>query len=215
VEDATVIELADPEDASDGSYGGRKAASERIVEGAFGAGATIVRPGLIVGPYDPTDRFRYWPQRIARGGSVLAPGDPGDPLQFIDVRDLGRFIVRLLEDDRGGTFNATGAIVPFGELLEGCERVTGVDADLVWIPTADLLAAGLDPWMGVPLWIAEPGWEAANRVDIVRGLDAGLEFRPMDDTIRSALADRTPTTLEVGLTPEREAELLSALRPPR
>jgi 2'-hydroxyisoflavone reductase len=177
--------------------------------------ATVVRPGLIVGPHDSTDRFSYWPKRVARGGPVLAPGDPDDPLQFIDVRDLAGFILRLVEDDRSGTFNATGRIVAFADFLEECRRVTGGDADFVWIPSEKLLAAGLDPWMGVPLWIAAPGWEAANRVPIDRALAAGLTFRPLAETIRAALHNETPLQLEVGLAPEREAELLSGPDDPR
>lgn len=209
-EDAAVLALADPDDVSDDSYGARKAACEAEVVRLFGARATIVRPGLIVGPHDSTDRFSYWPKRIARGGTVLAPGRPDDPLQFVDVRDLAAFLLRLLEDDREGTFNATGPSVPFESLLEECRRVTGADAEFVWVPSERLLELGLDPWMGVPLWIAAPGWEAANRVPIDRALAAGLEFRPLEETILAALADRTPLALEVGLSAELEAELLGA-----
>src|SRR5919198_4475471 len=195
-EDAPVEVLVDAEDASPESYGARKAACERIVEQTFGERSTVVRPGLIVGPHDSTDRFSYWPKRVARGGRVLAPGDPGDPLQFIDVRDLAEFILRLVQDGRQGTFNATGRIVAFGDFLEECRRVVGRAADFVWIATEDLLAAGLDPWMGVPLWIAAPGWEAANRVPIERALAVGLTFRPLEETIRAALDDETPPALE-------------------
>lgn len=193
------------------SYGARKAFSESIVRASFGERATIVRPGLIVGPYDSTDRFSYWPRRIARGGVVLAPGSAGDPLQWIDVRDLASFLVLLAEERRGGTFNATGDVVPFGDLLRACSRVTGADHELVWVPTPELLAAGLDPWMGVPLWIAAPGWEAANRIPNRRALDAGLAFRPIDETVRSAWLDETPITLSTALPAERESELLSAV----
>ena len=209
VEGAAVAELEDPEDDSGETYGARKAACERVVDAAFAERATVVRPGLIVGPHDSTDRFSYWPKRVARGGRVLAPGSPDDPLQFVDVRDLGEFIVRLLHDDRGGTFNATGEIVSFGDFLDACRRVTGADAEFVWIPSQRLVAAGVEPWMGVPLWISVPGWEAANRVDMSRALAAGLTFRPLEDTIRAALEDKTPLQLEVGLTTEREGELLA------
>jgi nucleoside-diphosphate-sugar epimerase len=210
-EDAAVEPLTDPDDASVETYGARKAACEQIVESALGERATIVRPGLIVGPHDPTDRFSYWPKRIVQGGRVLAPGSPADPLQFVDVRDLGAFLVRLAEDDRAGTFNATGEIVSFGSLLGECLRVTAAGAELVWVPSERLLAAGLDPWMGVPLWIAAPGWEAANRVPIARALEAGLTFRQLAATVRAALTDETPPTLEVALSMERESELLAQL----
>jgi 2'-hydroxyisoflavone reductase len=211
-EDAPLATLADPEDASAESYGARKAGCERVVRGALADRATVVRPGLIVGPHDSTDRFAYWPKRIARGGRVLAPGAPDDPLQFIDVRDLADFILQLVEDDRAGTFNATGRIVAFADLLEECRRVTGADAEFVWVTSEALLAAGVDPWMGVPLWIAAPGWEAANRVPIDRALSAGLTLRPLPRTIASALHDDTPLQFEVGLSPEREADLLAGCR---
>jgi 2'-hydroxyisoflavone reductase len=210
-EDAPLAVTSDPEDTSTESYGARKAACERMVERAFGTRSTVVRPGLIVGPHDSTDRFSYWPKRVARGGRVLAPGAPDDPLQFIDVRDLGSFILRLVEDGRAGTFNATGRIVAFADLLDECRSVTGTDVEFVWIPTDALLTAGLDPWMGVPLWIAAPGWEAANRIPIERALAAGLTFRPLAQTVEAALDDDTPLQLEVGLEPEREADLLARL----
>jgi len=212
LEDAPVAVLADPDDPGPDSYGARKAACEQIVRTAFAQRATIVRPGLIVGPHDSTDRFSYWPKRIAAGGRVLAPGEPSDPLQFIDVRDLADFMMRLIEDGRPGTFNATGDIVSFAAFLEECRRVTGGDCELAWVPSEDLLAAGLDPWMGVPLWIAAAGWEAANCVPVGRALAAGLSFRPLAETVGATLGDDTPLTLEVGFTREHELEILVALR---
>jgi 2'-hydroxyisoflavone reductase len=211
-EDAPVAVLTDPVDKGPDSYGARKAACEQIVRSALGQRATIVRPGLIVGPYDSTDRFSYWPRRIAAGGRVLAPGEPSDPLQFIDVRDLADFILRLVEHGRPGTFNTTGAVISFADFLEECRRVTGEHAELAWVSGPDLLAAGLDPWMGVPLWIAAPGWEAANRIPINRALAAGLTFRPLAETVSAALNDNTTLALEVGLTHEREIEILAGLQ---
>jgi 2'-hydroxyisoflavone reductase len=208
-EDSEVEQLVDANDTSDESYGGRKAACEVIVQQAFGPRATIVRPGLIVGPHDPTDRFWYWPKRIAAGGRVLAPGDPDDAVQFIDVRDLAEFILRLAETDRDGVFNATGRVLTFGALLSACREVTGSDAELVWVPTPTLLEAGLDPWMGVPLWIGAADWEAANRVPVDRALEAGLTFRPLRETIAAALVDETPPAMVTALPREREAQLLS------
>jgi 2'-hydroxyisoflavone reductase len=207
-EDAELEVLEDPDHPSEGSYGARKAAAEAVVGSAFGVRATIVRPGMIVGPHDSTDRFSYWPRRIAEGGRVLAPGDPGDPVQFIDVRDLGAFIVTLAETRTNGVFNATGPMVRFGELLDVCRAVTRSDAELVWVPTVALLAAGLDPWMGVPMWIAAPGWEAANRVPINRALNAGLSIRPPEGTVKAAWLDDTPPNLVTALPREREQELL-------
>jgi 2'-hydroxyisoflavone reductase len=123
---------------------------------------------------------------------VLAPGEPSDPVQFIDVRDLAGFILRLLEDDQAGTFNATGRSMDFAYLLDACLRVCDSDAKVVWVPANKLLEAGVDPWMGVPLWIGDPAWHAANRVDITRALRAGLEFRDLDETIRGALDSEAP-----------------------
>jgi 2'-hydroxyisoflavone reductase len=212
-EDADLEVMDDLDDTSEGSYGARKAAAEAVVGSAFGERATLVRPGMIVGPHDSTDRFSYWPRRIAEGGRVLAPGDPDDPVQFIDVRDLGAFIVRLAETRTSGVFNATGPMIRFGELLAVCRAVTRSDAELVWVPTVALLAAGLDPWMGVPMWIAAPGWEAANRVPIDRALQAGLSIRPLEDTVKAAWLDDTPPKLVTALAREREQELLHMRSP--
>jgi 2'-hydroxyisoflavone reductase len=209
-EDAPLAVLTDPDDRSDGSYGARKAACEAIVRSAFAERATIVRPGMIVGPHDSTDRFSYWPRRIAEGGRVLAPGHPNDPVQFIDVRDLGAFIVHLVETGSGGVFNATGHAIAMSTFVDLCREVTGGVAEPVWVPTETLLAAGLDPWMGVPMWIAAPGWEAANQVPIDRALRAGLILRPVADTIAAAWKDETPSRLVTALPRERERELLAA-----
>jgi 2'-hydroxyisoflavone reductase len=205
-----VAELARGDETDDGpeTYGARKAACERIVVEEFGDAALVVRPGLIVGPHDPTGRFTYWPHRVARGGEVLAPASPDYAVQFIDVRDLAAWIVRSAADGVGGTFNATGETMPLGDLLSECIRVTGSDARLVWVPSDELLAAGAEEWMGVPLWIVSPGWEAVNRVPVTRAVKAGLTFRPLADTIRGALFD-AETVDGVGLTPERERELLA------
>ena len=210
VEGAAVLELAPGEegDSSPETYGARKAAGERVVEEAFEDRAFIVRPGLIVGPHDPTGRFTYWPHRIARGGEVLAPGSPDGPVQFVDVRDLGEWIVFGTESGVSGVFNATGETMTFDALLDECRRVTGSDARLTWVPSDRLLAAGAEEWMGIPLWIASPGWEAANRVVVSKAMAAGLTFRPLAETIKGTLAESAPVE-GVGLTPEREWELLT------
>ena len=208
-EASLLARLEDEADSSSESYGARKAACESVVSQAFGEQATIVRPGLIVGPSDFTDRFSYWPQRVARAGTVLAPGSPDDQLQWIDVRDLACFLLRLVADGRGGTFNATGNEVRFADLLASCMRVTCVEPDLVWVPTDKLLAAGVDPWMGVPLWIAAPGWEAANRVPNARALAARLRLRPIRDGARRL--DRSDAHRALGRSVARaRGELLDA-----
>ncbi len=213
VEGAPLLELEDPSDESIESYGALKAACERVVEDAFGEAATIVRPGLIVGPHDPTDRFTYWPVRVAAGGEVLAPGSPDDPVQFVDVRDLAAWILDLTERGAGGVFNATGESMPFQRLLDECRSVSGSDARFTWVPSETLLEAGVEEWMGVPLWIASPGWDAANRVVVERAIEAGLSFRPLPETIRDTLAWHAerewPPAEGVGLSSERERELLA------
>lgn len=210
VEGAAVSALApgDETDESPTTYGARKAACERIVHGTFGDAALIVRPGLIVGPYDPTGRFTYWPHRVALGGDVLAPGAPSDPVQFIDARDLASWIVRAATSGVEGVFNATGRTMRFDELLDECRRATASDARFTWVPSVTLLREGVEEWMGVPLWIATDGWQAANRVDISRALAAGLALRPLADTVLATLSEAEPVD-GVGLTPERECELLA------
>ena len=188
LEDAPVVLIGSGDDEGT-LYGAKKALCEREVLQVFGDRATVARAGLIVGPHDPTDRFACWPRRMARGGRVLAPGGPDDPLQFIDVRDLARWLVAAAVSTGGypGVFNVTGRPVAFGDFLCCC-AVPGADAELVWVPSELLLQAGLDPWMGVALWIGAPGWEAANTVDVSRALATGLSYRPLESTIEGALA---------------------------
>jgi 2'-hydroxyisoflavone reductase len=184
-EDAPLLENTAASDPGE-QYGARKAACERTALDAFGANATIVRAGLIVGPHDRTTRFVHWPRRFADGGQILAPGQPDDRVQFIDVRDLAEWILHAAVTNVAGVFNVTGPSIPFAALLDAC-RVPTIATDVVWIPTRELLAAGLDPWMGIPLWIGAQGWEAANTIDISRAVDAGLTIRPLRETIAGAL----------------------------
>lgn len=214
VEGQPVLQLRDGLPAGD-LYGARKAAAESVVSQAYRDTALIVRPGLIVGPHDPTDRFAYWPRCVARGGAVLAPGHPDDPAQLIDARDLADWIVTATGRGIGGVFNATGETITMAALLGTClDAVTASTAELVWVDTDRLLAAGADPWMGVPLWIAAPGWSGANHVDITRAKAAGLTFRPLAETVRDTLAwDRArggPAPGAEAMTPEYERQLLIA-----
>ncbi len=211
-EAARLLDIGHVADASE-LYGARKAGCERVVLETFGPRATIARAGLIVGPHDRTNRFVAWPRRMAEGGSVLAPGSPEDPLQFIDVRDLAVWLVRAAVLGTPGIFNVTGPEARFQELLEAC-RHREVESELFWVPSIELLAAGVDPWMGVPLWIAATGWEAANRVDIALAMSAGLTHRPLTETIRGAMAhpgDDGSRALSV----EAERELLRGRVPLR
>jgi 2'-hydroxyisoflavone reductase len=185
-------------------YGPRKAECDRIV---LGAGGTVVRPGLIVGPHDPTGRLTYWPHRIARGGDVLAPGSPDDQVQLVDVRDLGEWIVRLCEARTAGVFNAVRSATR-RELLDACVRATGSDARLHWVPSERLVESGVGEWMELPLWLSSPQYAGMMRADNRRAIEAGLTFRPLEETARATL-ELADTVDGVGLAPGREAELLA------
>ena len=213
-----VIDDPDTEVIDERTYGPLKALCESEVERAFTERALIVRPGLIVGPHDPTDRFTYWPRRVAHGGEVLAPEPRDYGVQVIDVRDLAGWILTMAEAGRTGVFGATGPQEPLtmAGILEACVRVSGSDATLTWVEQAFLLDAGVEPWSEVPLWIPIAGYEGFMAADVRRAIGAGLTFRPVEETIRDTLAwDATlPPHREVnaGLTPDREAELLRAWR---
>ncbi len=209
-EDDPAAELGDlPDDRlldDYSNYGALKARSETAVRDVFGERALVVRPGLIVGPHDPTDRFTYWPRRAKRGGPVLAPAPPDGPVQMIDVRDLAAWMVRLVEEGRGGVFNATSPprAITFGAMLEAC----GAD-EIVWVDERFLLEHGIEEgWTDLPLWIpsTDPGYRCFQLVDVSSALDAGLTFRPLAETAR----DVPEWTGRAGLTAEREAELLAA-----
>ena len=202
-------------------YGPLKVLSERECEQWFPGKTTVVRPGLIVGPNDPTDRFSYWPVRIDRGGEVLAPGAPTDPVQIIDARDLSEFIVRLAEDKVMGTFNATGprAALSMAEMLYGIRAATSGSNDVrfTWADAAFLAGQKVNGWSDMPTWLPSgddnAGW---SRVSIARALEKGLTFRPLAvtaaDTIAwfKTLAPERQAKLLAGLTPERERDVLAA-----
>ena len=190
------------------NYGALKALCESTVSDVFGGRALNARPGLIVGPHDPTGRFTYWPHRIARGGEVLAVAPPERPTQFVDVRDLGEWLVEACERGVSGTFNATSRGVGWGELLDACRAVTGSDAELTWVSEEFLVENEVGEWMEVPLWLAGPAMAYADSVDVSLAVDAGLRFRPLEDTVRATL-ELAETTDAAGLAPEREAELLA------
>src|SRR5688500_17271357 len=173
IEGAPVAELDDRDAEDVEHYGALKAACEQIVLDAFGERTLVVRPGLIVGPNDPTDRFTYWPRRIAEGGRVLAPAPPDQPVQFIDVRDLADWMVSATEAQLDGVYNATGDTMSFQQLLDECRRVSG-DAEVVWAPAEQLVAAGVGEWMELPLWIVTPAFSATHRTDVAKAKRAGL-----------------------------------------
>ena len=202
------------------TYGPLKALCEQTVQDIFGMDRTlIIRPGLIVGPHDPTDRFTYWPMRVARGGNVLAPQKPEAPIQIIDVRDLAEFIIKLIEEDVSGTYNATGPDyeLSLGRLLDLSKQVSGSDASFQWASVDFLNQHQVEPWSDMPAWVPDDGEEPGfSRVDISRALQAGLKFRPLEETVRDTLewAKTRPSDhkWQAGLTLEREAELLAALK---
>jgi nucleoside-diphosphate-sugar epimerase len=211
-EESPLAQLETPDSESIEDYGPLKAECERLVQEAFGERALVIRPGLIVGPHDPTDRFTYWPRRVAEGGRMLAPAPPDQPVQFIDVRDLGEWIVAAIEAGRSGVYNATGEPITFAALLEACRRVSG-DAEIVWVPAEHLVEAEVGEWMELPLWIVTPEFAAMQQTDVSKALRDGLRLRPLDETIRDTLAwdaeRTTPRAEGVGLTQERERELLA------
>jgi 2'-hydroxyisoflavone reductase len=175
--------LAELEDAASENvqedYGALKAAVERVVTEVYGDRGTNGRAGLIVGPHDPTER-----------GDVLAPGDPSAPVQFVDVRDLGAWLVQLAEHGPGGNVNATGPAEPLTmeELLERMTAAVGSDAELQWVASERLLEEDVGPWMELPLWLPDDEHAGMMRADIRRAVDAGLRFRPLEETARDTLA---------------------------
>lgn len=219
------------EEVTSETYGPLKYLCEQAVERSMPDRALIIRPGLIVGPHDPTDRFTYWPRRVAQGGEVLAPGRPDRQVQFIDVRDLAEWIVRMVESGQTGVYNAAGPdyTLTMQGLLDECKAVTGGDAHFIWVGEQFLVEAGVAPWVEIPLWLPIEEVDATSigflALDCRKALTAGLSFRPLADTIRDTLAwdtarSATPAASSnygfslrrAGLKPEREADLLRAWR---
>jgi len=213
-EASSVAELEDPatEEVLE-HYGALKAACEGVVEEIYGDRSARVRAGLIVGPYDATDRFTYWPRRIALGGKVLGPGDPAAPVQFIDARDLAAWLVKLAFEGPGGTFNATGPAqqLTFEQLLDDMRETIASDANVVWLDNERVLEAGVQPWSELPLWLPGSDYAGMARADISRALAAGLTFRPVGETIADTLAwDRSEAGDRPTLTHDKEQEILAA-----
>lgn len=171
-------------------YGALKALCERAAEEEMPGKTAVVRPGYIVGPGDPTDRFTYWPVRADKGGDMLAPGTPDDPVQIIDVRDLANFLITLAENNSNGVFNAVGPETParWGDVLEACAAAAAAKPTLVWVPADFLEAQGL-PGGSLPIWIPPQGeYTGFHRWSNARARAAGLTFRPLDQIIRDTLA---------------------------
>ena len=200
-------------------YGPLKALSEKEAEKWFPEKTLVIRPGLIVGPGDETGRFTYWPVRIDRGGEVLAPGNPKDPVQFIDARDLAEWTIRMVENRENGIYNATGPekSLGVGEMLDGIKTGLKSNATFTWVNADFLEREKVSPWSDMPVWVPPRGEEAGvGRTSIKRALAKGLTFRPLPDTARDTLAwvksqpPERQTKLVAGLSPEREKEVLAA-----
>lgn len=200
-------------------YGPLKAASEAEAEKHFPGKTLIIRPGLIVGPGDETDRFTYWPVRVAKGGEVLAPGEKSDPVQIIDARDLAEWTIRAVEAGTLGRFNATGPNreLSVGEMLETCKTESKSDAKFTWVKAEFLAKEKVTPWGDMPVWVPPTGDSAGfSRVSNNRAIKAGMTFRPLPETVRDTLAwfrAQTPerqAKLKAGISPEREKEVLEA-----
>jgi 2'-hydroxyisoflavone reductase len=219
-ENTPVAMLDDPhvEEVTGETYGALKALCEQAAEEAMPGRVLVLRPGLIVGPHDPTDRFSYWVQRVARGGEVLAPGQPERQIQVIDARDLAEWNLRMVEAQQTGVFNATGpdGVLAIGGFLDTCKAVTHSDAQFTWADEAFLLEQGVAPWQELPLWMpsSEEDMRSVLQVSIARATAAGLRFRPLADTIRDTYAwlAQRPADHEwrSGLAPAREADVLAA-----
>jgi 2'-hydroxyisoflavone reductase len=202
------------EEVDGDTYGPLKVACEQEVRRLFGDRALVVRPGLIVGPFDPTDRFTYWVRRVATGGEVLAPAPADDPVQWVDARDLATFILMLCEQTRTGTY---AAVTPPGshtmaQLLDTSRAVSGSDAEFTWVPKEFLDEHGVEQWSDLPAWI--PDYPGFMLFDPARAADAGLTSRSIEETVRDTLAwDRAREQtwpMGAGLAPDRERELLEA-----
>jgi 2'-hydroxyisoflavone reductase len=199
------------------TYGPLKALSEQETEKWFPGKSLIIRPGLIVGPRDETDRFTYWPVRIDRGGEVLAPGNPSDPVQFIDGRDLAEWTVRMAENRETGIYNATGPAkeLGIGGMLDGIKTALNSNATFAWADAEFLKQQKVEAWSDMPVWAGDE--LGMSRTNISRALAKGLTFRSLGDTARDTLAwfkaqkPERQAKMRAGLTPEREAEVLVAL----
>jgi len=199
------------------AYGWRKATSERRVSALFGdSRVTLVRPGLLAGPYDPTDRFTYWPVRFARGGNIIVPGPQERGVQFVDARDVADFTVHAIEEGTSGAYNVTsprGAIT-MRDIVDACRDGIDVLPAATWIDGDFLAEHGCEGWGDVPLWIPpDSPYPGILNADVSRALTAGLKYRPLRETVRD-IRDWYAATgrieLKAGLTPQKESELLDA-----
>lgn len=211
-------EIDDPtiEEINGETYGPLKVLCEQAAEAAMPGRVLHVRAGLIVGPHDLSDRFTYWPWRVAQGGDLIAPDSPDCQVQFVDVRDLAAWNIHMIETNGTGYFNATGPNpnLTIGEVIDTCKSVSGSDANPVWIPEAFLLENEIAPWMGLPLWLpdGDENYRGMNRINCQKAFDAGLKFRPLEETVSDTLewskSRADDYEMRAGLKAEKEAEVL-------
>jgi 2'-hydroxyisoflavone reductase len=213
--DAALLPAAGPDvDETDMSkYGELKVACEQAVTERFGDSALIVRPGLVVGPGDPSGRFAYWPHRICESATVLAPGEPDDPVQMIDVRDLAGWLVQAGERGLHGAFNAVGPPMARGDMLAAVAAGVGMEPRLVWVPQEFLVAHDVAPWMGersLPLWLPMPEYAGFMSRDVSATLAEGLAVRPLEETTRDTFdwLQQNPAANITGLTAAEHRDLL-------
>ncbi|MBT2206735.1 NAD-dependent epimerase/dehydratase family protein [Actinomadura sp. NEAU-AAG7] len=218
-EDAPVVDGS--ADAGEVEYPQAKRGGELAATGAFGDRALLARVGLIIGRYENIGRLPWWLTRMARGGKVLAPGPRNHGLQYVDVRDLAAWTLDAIERGLGGPYNLAGPVdhTTMGEFLQACADVTGNKAELVWADPESILAAGIEPWMDLPVWL-QPGevYDTMMRADVSRALDSGLRSRPIQDTVADTWewlrsiggqAPHRPDRPKLGLDPEKEREFLA------
>ena len=219
-EDAAVGTLEDPtvEKVDGATYGPLKAYSEAAVSQHFGNRTTIVRPGLIVGPRDRTDRYTYWPVRASRGGDMLCPGDGSDKVQYIDVRDLAEFMVRCVEEKTMGIYNATSdsSMETTKDMIDTCVEITDGKANPVWADTDFLTEQGVRPWADMPVWIPNAGeMGGLTQVDVSAAVAAGMKIRDRKVTAMDTLSwfqtldEERQKTTRAGIKMEREQEVLA------
>ena len=211
--DSPVGELTEPSEDAMEHYGELKADCEDVVRGRF-PDAFIPRPGLIVGPWDPTGRFTYWPERLAAGGRVLAPAPPDADFQVIDARDLADWFIRAAEASLAGTFNAVGPRVPRRDALETIGRASGGAAELIWVDPQFVADAGVGEWMELPLWLHDSKYAAMLSIDPEPAFAAGLHARPLEETARDTLAwiaaGDAPADPPAGLDRAKEQQVLDS-----
>lgn len=218
-EDAPLSTMEDHtiEEINGETYGPLKVLCEEVLHEVFNRRALIVRPGIIVGPHDPTNRFTYWVRRIREGEQVLAPGQPDRPVQVIDTRDLATWTIQQVEKRATGTYNAVGGVEPyqFAEMLQACIDGTDSDAELVWADDDFLEAQTVQPFTELPLWLPGNDMHSVFTINNARAIEAGLTFRPLEEIVRDTLAwvDAYEGELpgKAGISREREAELLALL----